>query len=137
MGYGRSMEPLEIRPDLVLPPDIVVVSYTRDVGGEEDSAAAARQVASTVELRVRLGEWEALDDDQRAQLARYDPLNTDRRGTIRVTFGQERSRRRNLEGARRKLRALVYDALWGPPPAPAEERPPRGVGLHKGRRRVS
>jgi hypothetical protein len=131
------MEPLEIRPDLVLPPGIVVVSYTRDVGGEPDSAVAARQTASTVELRVRLGEWEALNDDQRAQLAAYDPLNTDRRGTIRVVFGQDRSRRRNLEGARRKFRALVYDALWGPPPVPVVEPPPRGLGLHKGRRTVS
>lgn len=59
-------------------------------------------------------------------------LRADRRGTVRVSCSDFRSRARNLDGARETLRILLLEALDTEPAQKPKPRKKRGrVGLNK------
>ncbi|MGM0578193.1 MAG: hypothetical protein ACQEXJ_20890 [Myxococcota bacterium] len=132
-----AMESLVVTDSLTIPGDCLSVSFVRDLGGD-GTPEAARQVPTTVELRFEVRRCDVLDEDQKALVLGHRDLRADRRGTVRVVFGRERSRRGNLGGARELLTLRIREALEGRG-GPVEEEPPqrRGgkTGLIKRRRK--
>ena len=120
------MEPLRVNAALVLPPEALSVAYVRDL--EDGGAEAARHVPTTVELRCDLRACEGLTSADRARVLAHPEVRADRRGTIRVTASEHKTRSRNLEEARRLMAGLLSRALRGeheaaaPPEAPARKR---------------
>ena len=115
------MEPLWIRDDLVIPIAHLAVSYTRAltqvIDGEVivlDSAQAAKQNPSAVELRLDVKACEAFDEAQKAKIIAWRPLGADRRGVVRVSFGEAETRPKNLAGARERLATTILEALAAP-----------------------
>ena len=104
------MDALHVREGLTLPASSLSVSYTRDLGGE-GTPEAARQTPTTVELRLDVPGSGCFDDAARAKVLAHPALQADRRGTVRVVFGELATRRRNLHEARRRLAALIIEAL--------------------------
>jgi ribosome-associated protein len=74
------------------------------------------KVASKVELRVELDGVEGLDPAARARLIGLAAGRCDAEGRLVVTSQRTRDQGRNLEDARRKLRALVARAIVRPKP---------------------
>lgn len=113
------MEALFVRDGLTLPSDALSVSFTRDLGGEI-GPEAARRTPTTVELRLDVGACAGLDAEARRRILALPALVGDRRGTVRVVYGELPTRRRNLFEARRRLAQLVIEALARDPDAPVE-----------------
>lgn len=137
------MEPLWIRNDLVVPIAHLAVSYTRALTRVEDgevvvldSVQAAKQNPSAVELRLDVRACDVFDEAQKAKIIAWRPLGADRRGVVRVTFGEAETRPKNLAGARERLADAILEALAAPEPGadatPAKAKRGRG-GLFKAR----
>ncbi len=122
------MEALIVRDGLTLPSDALSVSFTRDLGGEI-GPEAARRTPTTVELRLNVRACDALDEEARRRVLAHPALGGDRRGTVRVVYGELATRRRNLFEARRRLAELVIEALeHDPDQPPASDSLPRRRG---------
>lgn len=134
------MEALFVRDGLTIPATHLSVSFTRDLGGEGTPQAAAR-TPTTVELRLDVRGCGVLSEDDKLRVLGDRALRSDRRGTVRVVYGELPTRRRNLFEARRRLAVLVREALErDPSDVEAEEpaRPRRGrAGLFKTQRGAS
>ena len=141
-GYSASMKALQITERIVFPAVAFVAAYVRDLG-DGDGADRARETASTVELRVDLSLCEGLSEAECSRLQAFPPLRADRRGILRVSFGENNSRTSNLRGAREVLVMMVRDGLGYDPdyeePEPEPNTPShrKGSGLNKARRRRS
>ncbi len=115
------MEPLIVTPDVVISPDLLAVSYTKDLAGET-SALAALRTPTAVELRFAIGRCTDLPSQALEYLLAAHGSGRGRRATIRVVSGGDASRAQNLAEARRRLAELLREALEGPPEAPTPER---------------
>lgn len=118
------MEAIRVNAAIVLPAEALSVAYVRDL--EDGGAEAARHVPMTVELRCDLRACEALTPADRARVLAHPEVRADRRGTVRVTASEHKTRGRNLEEARRVLAGLISRALRGDYEAPAEPAEPAG-----------
>jgi len=119
------VEPIRVNASLVLPPEALSVAYVRDL--EDGGAEAARHIPTTVELRCDLRACDGLTPADRARILAHPEARADRRGVLRVTAREHKTRARNLEEARRLLAGLVSRALRGEHEAqtPEQGRPRR------------
>jgi hypothetical protein len=137
---SRAHDPLYVDPQHLIPPEFVSVSYTRPVtqraedGGLEaiDGALAAKRSASAVELRLDVKACPQFTEEEKARIVAFRPLRADRRGVVRVVFGDDRTRPKNLVGARKLLADLLVEAMRTPIAAPEAPKARRGrAGLIK------
>ena len=137
-----ALEPLQIDEHTAVPTDCLSMSFVRDLGGES-TPDRARTTPTSVELRMDATRCGWLQDAARERLLAHPMLMPDRRGTVRLVFGEHNSRGRNLQAARELLATAVREAIADRVPQPplAEEVPRRGTGagLTKGggRRRAT
>jgi hypothetical protein len=137
---SRAHDPLFVDHQHIVPAEFMAVSYTRHVsrpsedGGLEamDGAEAARRGPSAVELRLDTMNSTCFSPEEKARIVAFKPLRADRRGVVRVIFGDAETRPKNLSGARRMLADLLLEAMATPLPTPVEAKPRRGrAGLIK------
>lgn len=137
---SRAHDPLFIDYDHVVPPEFLAVSYTRDVsrpsenGGLEamDGVEAARRSPSAVELRLDVSNCTSFSDEEKVRIIGFIPLRADRRGVVRVVYGDAETRPKNLSGARRTLADMIAEAMQTPLAGPVDPKPRRGrAGLIK------
>jgi hypothetical protein len=138
---SRAHDPLLIDAAHTVAPEFVAVSYTRpmltvDEDGLQvlDGAEAAKRAPSAVELRVDVKKCGAFSPEEQARIIAFRTLQADRRGVVRVVYGDGATRPQNLVGARRMMADLVCEAMRTPLALPDEGRVKRGrVGLIKPR----
>jgi hypothetical protein len=136
---SRAHDPLLVDPVHTVAPEFVSVAYTRamvrfDGAGAEilDGAEAARHGPSAVELRVDVPGCGAFTAEEVARIVAFRALQADRRGVVRVTYGEGETRPKNLVGARKRMADLMCEAMQTPLPPAVTERPRRGrAGLIK------
>jgi ribosome-associated protein len=105
-------------------PDIELVErFSRSSG---PGGQSVNTTDSRVELRWDVGQSTALNDTQRARLLeRLGPRLHD--GVLTLTASEHRSQFQNRAAARRRLQALVAEALEPPSPARRATRPSRAA----------
>ena len=134
------IEPLPVRPGLVIPAESLSVSFTRTMLRLDDSerevmdgVEAARRQPSAVELRCNIRECPVLDEVAKAKILAWAALKADRKGVVRTACAEYESRPKNLGGARDAMAYAIREALEAAPPEtpPADApigRPKRGRG---------
>ncbi len=116
------MQPLEVRPGVVVPADAMRMQAVRASG---PGGQNVNKVSSKVELRVDLAGITGLDGGARERLRALAGRALDAEGCLLVTSQATRDQRANLDDAREKVRALVARALERPRPR-RKTRPTRG-----------
>jgi ribosome-associated protein len=115
-------------PDgLTIPAAELVERFSRSSG---PGGQGVNTADSRVELVVDLADAPGIPDDARARLLARVPRLVGGR-VVAVTASEHRSQRRNREAARRRLAALLRDALAPDPPARRARRPSRGAKLRR------
>ncbi|MGD8397187.1 MAG: alternative ribosome rescue aminoacyl-tRNA hydrolase ArfB [Candidatus Eiseniibacteriota bacterium] len=106
------MEPLEIRPGLIIPAGDLSMTATRasGPGGQHVNKASTR-----VTLRFALSTTTTLEPEVRERLARLARRRLTDEGDLLISGQRYRSQVRNLEDCRTRLRDLVLRALDVPP----------------------
>ena len=141
---SRAHDPLYIDGNHTIPSEFIAVSYTRhvtqpaDSGGLEavDGAEAARRAPSAVELRLDVQGCDLFTDEEKRRIVAFKPLGADRRGVVRVNFGEAETRPKNLIGARKLISDLVVEAMHTPIVEAQTEKPRRRrAGLIKPNKR--
>jgi ribosome-associated protein len=112
------MEPLQVRPGVVVPVEAMTMRAVRSSG---PGGQNVNKVASKVELRVDLRRIAGLDAAQLARLFTMCASRLDADGLLLVTSERTREQPRNLADAMEKVRALVLAALT----VPRKRRPTR------------
>jgi ribosome-associated protein len=99
---------LEIRVGLVIPAGELILTGSRSSGpgGQHVNKSSTR-----VSLRWNISESRALDERSRSRLQARLGSRLTRRGELIVHADRERSRQRNLDAVRRRMAALVEEAL--------------------------
>ncbi len=122
------MDPLVVRPGLVIPADELDVRYSRASG---PGGQHVNKVESRVDLRFRPDASRSLAPEVReALIARLGPRLT-AAGEIVVVAARYRDRLRNVEDARMRLALLIRDAL-----RPRKKRRPTAPTRGSERRRL-
>ncbi|MCD2193477.1 aminoacyl-tRNA hydrolase [Actinomycetospora endophytica] len=118
---------LRVSDDVVLPAAALTWRFSRSSG---PGGQGVNTADSRVELVVDLAEAPGIPDEARARLLARVPRLID--GTrASVTASEHRSQRRNREAARRRLAAMLREALAPDPPARRPRRPSRGARLRR------
>lgn len=105
------MDPLVVRPDVVLPARDLSFTASRSSG---PGGQNVNKTASKVDLAFDLAGTLALADDVKARLRALAASRLDEHGALHVTSQLTRDQPKNLADAREKLRALVLRALERP-----------------------
>lgn len=116
------MEPLLIRPGLVIPAADLVFEAVRASG---PGGQNVNKVASKIDLRLDLDKTAVLLPDTKERLRALYKNALDAEGRLCVTSQKTRDQGRNLEDARAKLRDMILAALVRPKKRRAT-RPTRG-----------
>lgn len=126
-GDDDATGDLRVSADVVLPANALTWRFSRSSG---PGGQGVNTADSRVELLVDLAEAPGIPADARARLLERVPglLGGAR---VSVTASEHRSQRRNREAARRRLAALLRDALLPDPPARRARRPSRGARLRR------
>ncbi len=116
-------DPLQINDHVTLPGDELTLTYSRSggPGGQHVNTADTR-----VRLTFALSTTRALADAVKARLRTANPAWVFGDGDVQVTADRHRSRKRNVDDARRRLAAAVREALVPPRPR-RPTRPSRAV----------
>ena len=109
--YRRLMEPLVVRPGVVVPADALSMQASRSGG---PGGQNVNKVSSKVELRVDLERIAGLTASALARLRALASGKADAEGRLLVVSQRSRDQRANLQDAREKVRALVLMALEEP-----------------------
>jgi ribosome-associated protein len=117
------VDPLVIRPDLVLPATDLRVRFSRASG---PGGQNVNKVATRAALRFDLRTSEALTDEVKDRLRQLAKGRITARGDLLLTSDRYRDQLRNLEDCRDKLRGLILRALVRPRPRRAT-RPSRAA----------
>lgn len=104
-------QPLRINERLIIPAGELSWSAARASG---PGGQNVNKVASKVELRFDLRHTQSLDWGTRTRLQALCPQRIDQEGRLLVVSQLTRDQVRNLEDARRKLAALIAQALKVP-----------------------
>jgi len=124
----------------MIPPEFLAVSYTRhvtqpsDEGGLEamDGAEAARRAPSAIELRLDVKGCDVFTDEEKRRIIAFKSLGADRRGVVRVIYGDAETRPKNLIGARKLITEFVCEAMQTPVAELSVDKPRRRkAGLTK------
>ncbi|MBK6696311.1 MAG: aminoacyl-tRNA hydrolase [Myxococcales bacterium] len=116
------MEPLEIRPGIVIPAGDLSFEAVRASG---PGGQNVNKVASKVDLRLDLDGTGALFPETKERLRALFKNALDADGRLCVTSQKTRDQGRNLEDARDKIRTMILAALTKPK-ARRKTRPTRG-----------
>ena len=119
---GRAGGALRVNARLVLPPGELQVTFSR-AGGP--GGQNVNKVASKVTLRFSVQESAALGDRRRSTIEDRLASRITSGGDLLIQASRHREQRRNLEDARRRLAALLAEALR-PRRARVKTRPTRG-----------
>lgn len=120
-------EAITVAPGVTVPADALEVRAVRSSG---PGGQNVNKVASKIELRVDLARVAGLSGEARARLVALAAGRLDARGFLVVTSQRTRDQPRNLEDARKKVRALVARSLLAPRP----RRPTRATAAARERR---
>ena len=130
------MEALVLRGGRKVPSDAISVSFTRNLGAS-GGPDEARNIPSTVELRIDLRRWDDLPDAACSRLLAHPDLQRDSKGTVLLRCGEHASRGQNLHAARDFMTQCIQEAFDDRVPVIEEEEPVRrrrgGGGLIKSR----
>lgn len=118
-----ALEPLTIKPGLVITPDLLSFKAVRSSG---PGGQNVNKVNSKVELRFAFEACPRLADFQKARLRDQCRNQLDAEGQLLLTSQESRDQARNLELCREKLKTLVLKALVVPKPRKATK-PSRGA----------
>lgn len=122
-GQDDAAGDLWVTDGLVLPATALTWRFSRSSG---PGGQGVNTADSRVELLVDLADTPGVTDEARARLLDRVPRLVD--GTrVSVTASEHRSQRRNREAARRRLAALLREALAPDPPTRKARRPSRGA----------
>lgn len=122
-GQDDAAGDLWVTDGLVLPATALNWRFSRSSG---PGGQGVNTADSRVELLVDLADTPGVTDEARARLLDRVPRLVD--GTrVSVTASEHRSQRRNREAARRRLAALLREALAPDPPTRKARRPSRGA----------
>lgn len=105
------MEPLAIRPGIVIPASDLVFEAVRASG---PGGQNVNKVASKVDLRLDLDGTTALFPDTKERLRALFKNALDGEGRLCVVSQKTRDQKQNLEDAREKLRDMILKALERP-----------------------
>jgi ribosome-associated protein len=116
-------EPLPIDDRHVLPGDELTLTYSRagGAGGQHVNTTDTR-----VRLRFALSTTTALSEPVKRRLRAANPSWVNGEGDVQLTCDTNRSRKRNIDEARRRLAAAIRAVLVPPRPRRATK-PSRGV----------
>ena len=126
-GYEDAAGDLRVTDDVVLPASALTWRFSRSSG---PGGQGVNTTDSRVELVVDLADTPGVPDDVRDRLLARVPRLIDS-SRVSVTASEHRSQRRNREAARRRLAALLREALAPDPPARRARRPSRGARLRR------
>ncbi len=125
--YDDAAGDLWVSDDVVLPAGALTWRFSRSSG---PGGQGVNTADSRVELVVDLAEAPGIPEEARARLLARVPRLID--GTrASVTASEHRSQRRNREAARRRLAAMLREALAPDPPARRPRRPSRGAKMRR------
>ncbi len=123
-----AMDPLHLDPGPGIPDGLVIPGADLNEQFARSSGPGGQGVNTTdskVQLSIDLAATSALSDAQRRRALRN--LRPRLAGTVlRVQASEQRSQLRNRVEARRRLAALLREALAPPPPPRRQTRPTRG-----------
>lgn len=126
-GLDDATGDLWVTDDVVLPASALTWRFSRSSG---PGGQGVNTADSRVELLVDLADAPGIPDEARARLLDRVPRLFD--GTrASITASEHRSQRRNREAARRRLAALLREALAPDPPTRKARRPSRGARLRR------
>ncbi|HEY2224145.1 alternative ribosome rescue aminoacyl-tRNA hydrolase ArfB [Actinomycetospora sp.] len=114
---------LRVSDDVVLPATALTWRFSRSSG---PGGQGVNTADSRVELLVDLADAPGIPDEARERLLARVPRLLGGR-VLHVTASEHRSQRRNREAARRRLAALLREALAPDPPTRKARRPSRGA----------
>ena len=126
-GEDDATGDLRVSDDVVLPAGALTWRFSRSSG---PGGQGVNTADSRVELVVDLAEAPGIPDEARARLLARVPRLVGGR-VVQVTASEHRSQRRNREAARRRLAALLREALAPDPPTRRARRPSRGAKLRR------
>ena len=126
-GHDDATGDLRVSDDVVLPAGALTWRFSRSSG---PGGQGVNTADSRVELVVDLAEAPGIPDEARARLLDRVPRLIEG-SRVSVTASEHRSQRRNREAARRRLAALLRDALAPDPPARRARRPSRGARMRR------
>ncbi len=106
-------EPIPVNDHVTLPGEEITLAYSRSggPGGQHVNTADTR-----VRLTFALSATRVLADAVKARLRAANPSWVHGEGDIQITCDSNRSRKRNIDEARRRLAAAVRAALVPPRP---------------------
>ena len=116
------MEPLLVRPGLLIPASDLVFEAVRASG---PGGQNVNKVSSKVDLRLDVEKTRVLTPETKDRLRALFKNALDADGRLCVTSQKNRDQGRNLEDAREKLREMILQALTRPKKRRAT-RPTRG-----------
>lgn len=128
------MEPLVVRPGLVIPASDLVFEAVRASG---PGGQNVNKVSSKVDLRLDVDKTKVLAPEVKERLRALFKNALDGEGRLCVTSQKNRDQGRNLEDARDKLREMILQALTRPkkrrPTRPTRGSVERRIGEKKQR----
>jgi ribosome-associated protein len=122
-GHDDATGDLRVSDDVVLPAGALTWRFSRSSG---PGGQGVNTADSRVELVVDLAVAPGIPDEARARLLERVPRLIDG-SRVSVTASEHRAQRRNREAARRRLAALLREALAPDPPTRKARRPSRGA----------
>ena len=126
-GHDDATGDLRVSDDVVLPAGALTWRFSRSSG---PGGQGVNTADSRVELVVDLAEAPGIPDEARARLLDRVPRLVEG-PRVSVTASEHRSQRRNREAARRRLAAMLREALAPDPPARRARRPSRGAKMRR------
>ena len=126
-GHDDATGDLRVSDDVVLPAGALTWRFSRSSG---PGGQGVNTADSRVELVVDLAEAPGIPDEARARLLDRVPRLIEG-SRVSVTASEHRSQRRNREAARRRLAAMLRDALAPGSARPQARRPSRGARMRR------